>query len=69
MARAVVASGCEGAAHGVALDCIVVLLGGDDSEVVLELQALETLVSKQVQNRRLLTGGQFNEFLLRDSSQ
>jgi hypothetical protein len=41
-ARAVVASGCEGAAHGVALDSCVVLLWGDDSKVVLELPAFGT---------------------------
>ncbi len=37
-ARSEVACGGQGAAHGVALDGSIILLGGYDSEVVLELQ-------------------------------
>ncbi len=40
--RAKVTRGCKGAARGVALDGGVVLLRGDDSEVVLELRMFES---------------------------
>jgi hypothetical protein len=42
--RTVVTSGCKGAAHGVALDGGIVLLRGDESVVVLDLQVLEILL-------------------------
>lgn len=38
VARAEVTSGCQGAAHGIRLNCFVVLLSSDNLKVVLELQ-------------------------------